>query len=172
MVTVNVTHRQFYHPDMVSQLKRALAAHGVDASRLVFEVAETTLNENLDAAIAIIQRMVDCDVRVAVDNFGSTLAPLNHLVRLPIDIVKMAQKLTTAANTAGRQQVLLDSLIHLGHRLGMQMIAQGIETQAQLEGLCRMGCQLGQGHLLSYPLESASATRLVEQGSWAVAPGA
>jgi diguanylate cyclase (GGDEF)-like protein/PAS domain S-box-containing protein len=172
MVTVNVTHRQFYHPDLVSQLKRALAAHAVDPSRLVFEIAETTLNENLDAAIAIIQRMVDCDIRVAVDNFGSNLAPLNHLVRLPIDIVKMARKLTTAANTSGRQQVLLESLIHLGHRLGMQMIAQGIETQAQLEGLCRMGCQLGQGHLLSYPLESVNATRLVEQGIWAEAPGA
>jgi len=172
MVTVNVTHRQFYHPDMVSQLKRALTAHRVDPSRLVFEVAETTLNENLDAAVAIIQRMVDCEVQVAVDNFGSNLAPLNHLVRLPIDIVKMARKLTTAANTVGRQQALLDSLINLGHRLGMQMIAQGIETPAQLEALCRMGCQLGQGHLLSYPLESTVATRLVEQGSWAVAPGA
>ena len=63
-LTINVTHRQFYHADLVAQLRKALAATGADPSRLMFEVAETTLNENPDAAVAILQRMVDCHVRV------------------------------------------------------------------------------------------------------------
>ena len=88
-LTINVSIRQFYHPDMVAQLKMALAATGVDASRLLFEIPETALNENPDAAVAILQRMVDCNVRIAVDNFGSSLAPLNLLARLPIDVVKL-----------------------------------------------------------------------------------
>ena len=133
----------------------------------MFEVAEATLNENPDAAVAILQRIVDCNVRIAVDNFGSSLAPLNHLVRLPIDVIKLAPKLTAAASTAGRQQAVLESLIHLGHTLGMKVIAQGIETAAQLDALCRMGCELGQGHLLSHALDPARATKLAELGHWA-----
>jgi diguanylate cyclase (GGDEF)-like protein len=165
LVSINLTHRQFYHPDLILQLKRALDANAVDASRLLFEIAETTLNENPDTAVAILQRMVDCNVRLAVGNFGSSFAPLSHLVRMPIDVVKLAPQLTAAAVFAGRQQVVLESLIHLGHTLGMQVIAQGIETAAQLDALCRMSCELGQGPLLSYALEPNRATKLIEQGT-------
>jgi Amt family ammonium transporter len=165
LVSINLTHRQFYHPDLILQLKKALDANAVDASRLLFEIAESTLSENPDTAVAILQRMVDCNVRLAVGNFGSSFAPLSHLVRMPIDVVKLAPQLTAAAVFAGRQQVVLESLIHLGHTLGMQVIAQGIETAAQLDALCRMSCELGQGPLLSYALEPNRATKLIEQGT-------
>jgi diguanylate cyclase (GGDEF)-like protein len=165
LVSINLTHRQFYHPDLILQLKMALDANAVDASRLLFEIAESTLSENPDTAVAILQRMVDCNVRLAVGNFGSSFAPLSHLVRMPIDVVKLAPELTAAAVLAGRQQAVLESLIHLGHTLGMQVVAQGIETAAQLDALCRMSCELGQGPLLSYALEPDRATKLIEQGT-------
>jgi Amt family ammonium transporter len=165
LVSINLTHRQFYHPDLILQLKKALDANAVDASRLLFEIAESTLSENPDTAVAILQRMVDCNVRLAVGNFGSSFAPLSHLVRMPIDVVKLAPELTAAAVLAGRQQAVLESLIHLGHTLGMQVVAQGIETAAQLDALCRMSCELGQGPLLSYALEPDRATKLIEQGT-------
>jgi Amt family ammonium transporter len=171
-LTINVSCRQFYHPDMVAQLRMALAAHAVDPSRLLFEVAETTLNENPDAAVAILQRMVDCNARIAVDNFGSSLAPINLLGRLPIDVLKLAPQLTAAAVCAGRQQAVLELLIHLGHTLGMQVIAQGIENAAQLDALRRMGCEMGQGHLLSYALDPAQAAKLIGLGHWSVPSGA
>jgi diguanylate cyclase (GGDEF)-like protein/PAS domain S-box-containing protein len=167
-LTVNVSQRQFYHPDLVAQLRSALTASGADPSRLLFEVPETTLSENPDAAVAILQRMVDCNVRIAVDEFGCSLAPLNHLVRLPIDVVKIDSRLTAAATTTGRQQAVLESLIHLSHMLGMQVIAQGIENQAQLDALARMGCELGQGPLLSLALDPERALQLAERGTWAV----
>src|SRR5208282_4990815 len=165
ILSINLTHRQFYHPDLILHLKRALDANAVDPSRLLFEVAETTLNENPDTAVAILQRMVDCNVRIAVGNFGSSFAPLSHLVRMPIDVVKLAPQLTIAAVNVGRQQAVLESLIHLGHTLGMQVVAQEIETAAQLDALCRMGCELGQGPLLSYALDPARATELMELDS-------
>jgi EAL domain-containing protein (putative c-di-GMP-specific phosphodiesterase class I) len=171
-LTVNMSQRQFYHLDMVAQLKRALAASGADPSRLLFEVPETALSENPDAAVAILQRMVDCNVRIAVDDFGCSLAPLNHLVRLPIDVVKMDRRLTAASTTSGRQQAVLESLIHLSHTLGMQVIAQGIENTAQLEALKRMGCELGQGPLLSQALDPARALQLAGAGTWAATPKA
>jgi diguanylate cyclase (GGDEF)-like protein/PAS domain S-box-containing protein len=171
-LTVNVSYRQFYHPDMVGQLKRSLDASGADPSRLLFEVSETTLSENPDAAIAILQRMVDLNVRLAVDNFGSSLAPLNHLVRMPIDVLKLDPRMTVAATYAGRQYAVVETLIQLGRTLGMQVVAQGIETPEQLDALTRMGCELGQGHLLSYAMEPASAQTLAIQDYWQIAPGA
>jgi len=166
MMNINLSHRQFYHPDMVAQLKKVLEATGADPARLMFEVSETTLNEDPDAAVAILQRMVDCNVRVAVDNFGSALAPLNHLVRLPIDVVKMDPKLTVAATMTGRQLALVHALMQLGNTLGVQMMAQGIETHEQLEALRRLGCQLGQGRLLSQPLETSQALAGPEYPLW------
>lgn len=156
-ININLTRRQFYHHDMVAQLKKVLETTGANPARLMFEISETTLNEDPDAAVAVLQRMVDCNVRVAVDNFGSALAPLNHLVRLPIDVVKMDAKLTVAATMTGRQLALVHALMQLSNTLGVQIIAQGIETADQLEALRRLGCQLGQGRLLSSPLEPARA---------------
>ena len=171
-LSTNLTHRQFYHPDLVSQLKKSLASSGADPARLLFEVQETTLNENPDAAVAILQRMVDMNVRIAIDNFGSSLAPLNHLVRLPIEVVKLDPKLTQAATSTGRHLALVVSLMQLGHTLGVQMVAQGIETPQQLEALGRMGCEMGQGPLLSNALDPAHAQRLLGLGQWALAQGA
>jgi len=171
-LTLNLSERQFYHPEMIAQLKRALAANVVDPSRLLFEIAEGALNQNPDLAATILNRMSECKVRLAVDNFGSRLAPLNHLSRLPIDVVKIAPKLIATSTGEGRQAAVLQSLIHLGHALGIQVVAQGIETQEQLEALKQMGCALGQGHLFSYALEPARATKLAGLGRWPVAAGA
>ena len=171
-LTINVMQRQFYHPDFVAQVKRTLAASGVDPARLLFEVGESALSENPDAALAIFERLLGCNVRLAVDDFGSGLAPLSLLVRLPIDVLKLDPRLTLAATQTGRQVAVLESLIQLGARLGVQVVAQGIETQEQLEALIRMGCELGQGTLLSPALEPAQAQRLAEQGCWRLVPEA
>ncbi len=171
-LTLNLTERQFYHPEMVAQLKKSLASNAVDPSVLLFEIAETTLNLNPEAAAATIKRMAECRVRIAVDNFGARLAPLSHLAHLPIDVVKIAPKMIAEAASAGRPAAVLESLIHLGQSLGMQVVAQGIETPQQLETLTRMGCELGQGHLFSYALEPARATKLAGLGHWALAAGA
>jgi diguanylate cyclase (GGDEF)-like protein/PAS domain S-box-containing protein len=156
-MNVNLTSRQFYHPDMVAQLKKVLESTEADPGRLMLEVAETTLSEDPDAAVAILQRAVDLGVRIAVDDFGAGLAPLNHLVRLPVDVVKMDPKLTVGATLAGRQLALVQGLMQLGHTLGVQMMAQGIATVEQLEALRRMGCELGQGTLLAKPMEPSAA---------------
>jgi len=163
-LTVDLTQKQFFHPDMIAQLKRILAVTGAEPSRMMFEISETTLSENPDAAAAILNRMVDCNVRVAIDNFGSVMAPLNHLVRLPIDVVKLDSSLTAAATAKGRKFAVLDSIIQIGRNLGVQVVAQGIESPEQLEVLCRLGCELGQGQLLSGPLDHARAQELVGRG--------
>jgi len=171
-LAVKLTPRQFYNPDLIVQLQRTLSASGADASRLMLEVPESALNQSPDTAVAILQRLVDCDVRVAMDDFGSSLAPLNHLVRLPLDLVKLDAKLTAAATSTGRQQAVLESLLRLGRAMGMAVVAKGIETPEQLRALERIGCELGQGPLFSPALEAAQALKMAEQGYLAITPGA
>jgi Amt family ammonium transporter len=171
-VGVNLTQRQFYHPDLIGHVKRTLAASGADPERLLLEVEESALRENPGAALAIFERLLGCNVRLAVDDFGSGLSPLNHLVRLPIDVLKLDPSLTPAATQAGRQVAVLESLIQLGLKLGVQVVAQGIESPVQLAALIGLGCELGQGPLLSPALQPAQAQILAEQGCWKLAPEA
>ncbi len=170
-LSMSLTSRQFYNPDLATQLLAALTASEADPSRLVLEVPESVLNENPDAAIAILQRVVDLNVRVAMNEFGSNLAPLNHLVRLPLDIIKLDRKLTAASVTGGRQQVVLGSFIHMVCTLGVKVVAEGIETAEQLAAISRMGCFSGQGPMLSPPLEAAWALKLAAARSAPVASG-
>jgi Amt family ammonium transporter len=171
-LAVNLTQRQFYLPDLIAHVKRTLAASGADPARLLFEVDESALSENPGAALAIFERLLGCNVRLAVDNFGSGLAPLNHLVRLPIDVLKLDPRLSLAATQTGRQVAVLESLIQLGLRLGVQVVAQGIESREQLDALLRLGCELGQGSLLSPALQPSLAQKLAEQGCWKLPPPA
>lgn len=168
LMNMNVTQRQFYHDDMVGQLRRVLETTGVDPTRLMFEISEITINENPDRALVILQRMVDCGVRIAIDNFGASLAPLNHLVRMPIDVVKLDPKLTIAATGTGRQLALVESLIHVCKAVGIQLLAQGIETHEQLRVWQALGCELGQGYLLAHALEPARAQVLVARSPTAI----
>ena len=85
-------------------------------------------------------------------------------MRLPIDVLKLDPALTQAATSSGRQVAVLESLIHLGLKLGVQVVAQGIETEEQMQALLRMGCEVGQGPLFSPALEPAAAQQLAERG--------
>ncbi len=158
---INLTQRQFYHEEMVEQLKKTVSATGTDPSRLLFEVPESVLNHDCDRALAILQRVVDCGARVAVDNFGANLAPLNHLLRLPIALVKLDTKLTAGATGGGGQIALLESLVHVCRAVGVHVLAQGIETREQALALHRLGFELGQGYLLGGALDSEQGEQLV-----------
>lgn len=161
-LAVNLTPKQFSSGSLAAQLTEALGGSGADPSRLVLEIPENAMNEDPDAAIANLQRIVDCGVRVTLDEFGSGLAPLNHLVRLPLDRVKLDAKLARAAASGGRQQAVLEWLVGLGHMLGVQVVAQGIETHEQISALVRMGCSAGQGPMLSPPLDATQAFAMAE----------
>lgn len=161
-LNINLTQRQFYHEELVEQFKNLVAASGVHPSRILFEVPETVLNHDADRALAVVQRIVDSGARVALDNFGSNLAPLNHLLRLPFAMVKLDTKLTAGVTAgSGGQIALLESLIHLCRAVGVHVLAQGIETREQAVALHGLGFELGQGYLLGGALDSAQSEQAV-----------
>jgi Amt family ammonium transporter len=159
-IAVNLTQRQFHNEELVPHLKRTLADTRLDPARLLFEVAENTVNEDPDRALALLQRLVDCGVRMVMDNFGAGLAPLNHLMRLPLHVVKLDPRITASVTGAGRNIALVQSLIHLCRASGVELLAEGIETPAHLRILQDLGCELGQGHFLAPPMEPTQAEYL------------
>ena len=144
-LTVNLTHRQFFHEDMAAHLKRTLAMTKADPSRLILEIPEAAVNERPDDALAIVQRIEDCGVRVALDDFGSGLAAFNNLVRLPIDLVKMDSQLSIAAVKTGSQLALLESVIRLGKTIGVQSLAQGSGDPGATGCAAAAGVRIGPG---------------------------
>lgn len=159
-LSLDLTRRQFFQDNLIAQVQMIVTDAGIDPSRLLFEVSEGIISDNQDRAVAILQRLVDCGVRVALDHFGSGLAPLNHLVRLPVEMVKLDPNLSLGAMQPGRHLALLQSLIHVAKSAGVQVLAQGIQTQEQLNILQELGCDLGQGHFLSLAVESTRAVEL------------
>ena len=133
---------------------------------LLFEVAETTLAERPDAAISILQRILDLNVRIGIDNFGAGLAPLNLLMQMPVDALKLDPRLSAASVLGGRQFAVLDSVLRLARSLNVRTIAQGIENPEQLEALAQLGCDFGQGLLLSDAVDPARAQVLAAHGFW------
>jgi diguanylate cyclase (GGDEF)-like protein/PAS domain S-box-containing protein len=160
-LNINLTERQFHHDELTELFQRAAGACGIHTSRLMFEVPESVLNEDADRSLAIVQRIVDSGARVALDNFGSNLAPLNHLLRLPVALVKLDTKLTAGATGGGGQVALLESLVHLCRATGVHVLAQGIETREQALALHQIGVELGQGFLLGGALDGAQAEQVV-----------
>ncbi len=171
-LSVNLSGRQFYHPELVALVTAVLTKSSIDPSRLMFEIPEIALNETPENAVAILQRLVDRGVRIAVDNFGAGLAPINHLVRLPVDVVKLDPKLTATAANGGRQSAVLEALIQLGRSLGVQVVAQGVEMPDQLDALREMGCDLVQGFLFAPAVNAKIAGKMIEQGTWLGRPAA
>ena len=170
-LTVNLTHQQFYHDDLPAYLKKTLALTRADPSQLILEIPESVVNESPDAALAIVQRVKNCGVRVALDEFGSGLAAMNHLVRLPIDLVKLDAQLSSAALMTGGQRALLEAVIRIAKTMQTQLVATGIETRDQLDALRRLGCDLGQGPLFSPPVDVAGVLEMAVEHLKAFPPG-
>lgn len=161
VLNINLTQRQFYSDDLGEQLRRAINSSRVHGSRLMLEIPESVLNDDSDRALAIVQRIVDCGARVALDNFGSSLAPLNHLLRLPIALVKLDTHLTAGATGGGGQVALLQSLVHVCRAVGVPVVAQGIETREQAVALHELGFELGQGFLFGKAMDASQAVQFV-----------
>lgn len=159
-VSINLTARQFFHPELVAQLTEAVAMAGIDPRRLVVEVPERILNERATAAVAVLERLAANRIRIAIDNFGSLLAPLNHLVRLPVDMIKLDARQIEATPAASHQNAMIDALVRLAHSFGIQVGVTSIASSEQLQAFIRLGCDLGQGPLLSAPLPGAVALGL------------
>jgi diguanylate cyclase (GGDEF)-like protein len=140
-VSVNVSPRELHSPDYVGQVAEVLRSHGVPPQRLVLEVTEHAVATDVDELCRRLRELRDTGVRVALDDFGAGYSSLGQLRDLPVDILKIDRKLVAAS------EPLVDVVVRLGHRLGLEVLAEGISTPAHRAVVEESGCRFGQGFL-------------------------
>jgi diguanylate cyclase (GGDEF)-like protein/PAS domain S-box-containing protein len=151
-MAVNISGRQLDGPDLVGELAGVLDRHDVPPERFVFEVAEAELEP--DGAMGErLSRLRSLGIRTALDDFGTGPDSLAHLRRLPMDMVKIGRSFFDEAASAesGRTLPVIDVMVGLGRRLGIEVVALGLEAPAELQAVRDAGCRLGQGHLFARP---------------------
>ena len=153
-VAVNVSARHVRSGELVDDVLAALEASGLPASRLVLEITESVLLDD-DHVVADLQLLRRLGVRIAVDDFGTGWSSLAYLVGLPIDVLKMDRQFLADVETDPQRQALCASVLHLGNSLGLAVVVEGVETDAELQLLRDMGHRFIQGFLLARPLDAA-----------------
>ncbi|NES14088.1 GGDEF domain-containing protein [Micromonospora sp. PPF5-17] len=148
-MAVNVTPRELAAPDFVARTATALAAYEVPPERLVVEVAEPVVAAELPTVVARFAGLRSLGVRTALDDFRAEHASLAQLRRLPIDLLKVGPHLVGPAPDG--QRPLIDVVANLGDRLGLEVVVEGLESDAQVAGARRAGCRYGQGFALARP---------------------
>lgn len=151
-IAVNVSVRQFRHPDFVEEVTEVIRRSGVPAGRLKLELTESLLAEDIQDTAARMQRLKAMGVALSIDDFGMGYSSLSYLKRLPLDQLKIDREFVKDILTDANDAAIARTIIGLAHSLGLGVVAEGVETREQRDFLAQQGCYEFQGFLFSRPL--------------------
>jgi EAL domain-containing protein (putative c-di-GMP-specific phosphodiesterase class I) len=163
VVSVNLSARQFRQEGLVRTVSRILADTGLDPSQLEIELTESMVMHDAEAAITTLQGLKSLGVALSVDDFGTGYSSLSYLRNLPIDALKIDRSFVSdiGAGAESQEGVLAQAIVSLGHSLHLRVIAEGVETDAQLRFLRRHRCDELQGFYFGEPLAPEAHARLL-----------
>jgi EAL domain-containing protein (putative c-di-GMP-specific phosphodiesterase class I) len=154
MVSVNLAARQVHEPNLVSDVQAILDATGVPPTSLQLELTESAIMGTTDEPLAALRQLADLGVRIAIDDFGTGYSNLAYLRHLPVHALKIAGSFVEGLRSGESSSVdtrIVTALVSLAHTLGLEVIAEGVETQTQVDLLREMGCDSAQGWLYAKP---------------------
>jgi diguanylate cyclase (GGDEF)-like protein/PAS domain S-box-containing protein len=154
-VGVNLSSRQFWQEDLVANLGRVLAETGLPPHCLELEIKESVVMTDVDTVVARMRKITDLGVRLAIDDFGTGYSSLAVLGRFPLHSLKIDRSFIAMLASNPGDAAIVTTIISLAHKLNLSVVAEGIETQEQLDFLIREGCEAGQGYLFSPPIPEA-----------------
>jgi len=160
-VAVNVSPQQFRRSDISALVESVLAETGLPAGQLELEITESGLMENRENATAILNNLYAQGVRLAIDDFGTGYSSLANLKHFPLDVLKIDKSfIDEIPNNKGDMEIAA-TIVAMGHTLGFKVVAEGVETQQQLEFLQKIGCDIFQGYLKSRPIPADEFVKLL-----------
>jgi diguanylate cyclase (GGDEF)-like protein len=164
-LAVNLSARQFMQPDLAARIEAALERHHVSPDLLMLEITETLLMRDPADAQLMLQRLKDVRVKIALDDFGTGYSSLAYLKRFPVDELKIDKSFVSGVTQSTADAAITDTVIRLAHNLGMQVLAEGVEHEAQRAFLEVHGCDRMQGYLTGRPMDVTTfRARLEEEG--------
>ena len=164
MVSVNLSTKQFNQENLTDEVAIILKKTQLDSRCLKLELTESAAMEDVNGTIEQLVKLKSLNLKLSLDDFGTGYSSLSYLHQLPTDTLKVDQSFVGRMEEKGREDgEIVKTIISLGHQLGMDVIAEGIETAAQLQGLRTLNCNYGQGYYFSKPLPEEVARLLVEE---------
>jgi EAL domain-containing protein (putative c-di-GMP-specific phosphodiesterase class I) len=160
-VSVNVSARQLREPNFPARVAAILHETGLDAARLTIEVTETAVFDD-GTALESVRALHDLGLQIALDDFGTGHSSLGLLRTCPVDVLKVDKSFIDEVTTDSAQGVIATALIHIADGMGLQAVAEGVETAAQAERLCQLGYRYAQGYHFARPMASGELTERLD----------
>ena len=160
VISINVSQKQFAAGNLVAKVDQALQASGLDPKYLKLEITESLLMQQVDHTIHELQTLRRMGIHSSIDDFGTGYSSLSYLKQFPISDLKIDQAFTRDILQDAR---IAQAIISLAKSLGLRVVAEGVETQEQVNYLVEKGCQVMQGYFYAKPLEAEAFARLLEQ---------
>jgi diguanylate cyclase (GGDEF)-like protein/PAS domain S-box-containing protein len=159
-ISVNLSLKQFSQPDLVEQIEEILHSTGLDASTLVLEITESVIVANSNQVTATLLKLGEMGIELSIDDFGTGYSSLGRLYNFPISALKIDRSFISLMSANIENVEIIEIIVILAHKLGVNVLAEGVETKEQLALLRKLNCEYGQGHLFSVPLNSLAAEAL------------
>jgi diguanylate cyclase (GGDEF)-like protein len=160
-LSVNLSGRQVAQADLLEKIKHALVVSNLNSHCLKLEITESVVMENAEAAAVMFKQLRALGVQLSIDDFGTGYSSLSYLHRFPINYLKIDRSFVSRMTTADDNYEIVRTIATLARNLGMEVIAEGIETQEQYQQLKALGCEFGQGYLFSRPVDEAAVMHLL-----------
>jgi diguanylate cyclase (GGDEF)-like protein/PAS domain S-box-containing protein len=163
-IAVNLSPAEFRHNSLVSRVLERLHRARIATSRIELEVTETVfLGRGADSVAEALNVFSREGVKIALDDFGTGYASLTHLKAFPVDVIKIDRSFVSSLDTNPNDAAIIDAIVGLGHRLGMEIVAEGIETTVQAQYLLDRGCEYGQGYLFGKAAPAATIPSMMAE---------
>ncbi|MCC0179320.1 EAL domain-containing protein [Waterburya agarophytonicola K14] len=159
-MSINLSRIQIYHPELIPQIDCLLETLNLAGKDLKLEITESTLMENTTAVTKVLEKLKERDIKLCLDDFGTGYSSLSYLRYLPVDTVKIDRSFIGPEINSTNYDII-KAIVNLAHSLGLDVIAEGIETETQRDILKELGCEYGQGYLFAYPLNSGDVLATV-----------
>jgi diguanylate cyclase (GGDEF)-like protein len=165
-VAINVAAVHFRQPGFADGVRDVLGRHGIDPDLIELELTERSLMEDTESTRDCLRALKDIGVRLAIDDFGTGYSCLSYLRRFPLDVLKIDRSFVSDLDTSNDAQAICGAILSIAHRLSLDAVAEGIESEKQLAFLTKLGCQFGQGFYFSRPVEPLEiGTLMTDRGA-------
>lgn len=163
LVAVNISAKQFQHPDFLNVVAETLQETGADAGRIEIEITESVVMQDAEQTTMVLDRLRDMGLQLSIDDFGTGYSSLAYLKRFPIHKIKIDQSFIRGLAPGSGDAAIVEAVIQLGHSLGLMVIAEGVETQAELDYLKSCDCDEIQGYFYGRPQPEPVATAFIDK---------
>ncbi|ARV63095.1 hypothetical protein BZZ01_18195 [Nostocales cyanobacterium HT-58-2] len=160
-ISVNLSVKQFSQPDLIELIGQILHSTGLDAGSLMLEITESVIVENGDAAISTLLELRKMGIELSIDDFGTGYSSLGRLHSFPISVLKIDRSFVSPMEANGKNLEIIETIVTLAHKLGVDVTAEGVETKEQLALLRKLNCEYGQGYFFSHPLDNSATEALI-----------